>query len=660
MALFKKKNQDNAPVNADKEGGSGVRKLSGVTGKIAVGVPILMSLFAIYVNGFTTTQEIYRNLIFLSLLLVMSFMLYPATKRSPLNKVSIFDYVLMFAGLAGTLYLLFNYTVIHVERNSQAIPIDYIFGLIAIVILLEAGRRTIGIFIPLLAVVAIVYAVYGPYFPGMFAHAGFTPERLLYRIYMTTEGVFGMTLSIASTYIVLFVLFGAFLGVSGASQLFNDLALAVAGKRRGGPAQVAVLSSALTGSLSGSAVANVATTGTFTIPLMKSIGLKPRFAAAVEATASTGGMIMPPIMGAAAFIMAGFLGVSYTVIIMAAIIPSLFYYSALSIAIDLEAKKQGMKGISKESIPLVKEVLKERGVLLLPIIIVIGTLLVGKTAMFAGFAGIISAIVASWLTFDKSNRIGLKKITQALEEGGRGVIQVGVACAAIGILIAVVTMTGLGSTIAYNIIELSGGVLWIILLLVMVTCIVLSMGLPSTALYIVVAVTAAPALVEAGVTPLAAHFFVFWFGALSNVTPPVALASYTAAGIAGADPMKTSWTAMKLSLPGFIIPFMIAYNPTLVMQSSTGDSVSAAAIITALVTGLIGIYALAIAINNFFSIKLNIFERIVFLVGSLMLIDPGFTTDVIGIGLVAVAFAIHTVRAKKHKEKGLSSGQLSA
>jgi len=660
MALFKKKNQDNALVNADKEGGSGVRKLSGITGKIAVGVPILMSLFAIYVNGFTTTQEIYRNLIFLSLLLVMSFMLYPATKRSPLNKVSIFDYVLMFAGLAGTLYLLFNYTVIHVERNSQAIPIDYIFGLIAIVILLEAGRRTIGIFIPLLAVIAVVYAVYGPYFPGMFAHAGFTPERLLYRIYMTTEGVFGMTLSIASTYIVLFVLFGAFLGVSGASQLFNDLALAVAGKRRGGPAQVAVLSSALTGSLSGSAVANVATTGTFTIPLMKSIGLKPRFAAAVEATASTGGMIMPPIMGAAAFIMAGFLGVSYTVIIMAAIIPSLFYYSALSIAIDLEAKKQGMKGISKDSIPLVKEVLKERGVLLLPIIIVIGTLLVGKTAMFAGFAGIISAIVASWLTFDKSNRIGLKKITQALEEGGRGVIQVGVACAAIGILIAVVTMTGLGSTIAYNIIELSGGVLWIILLLVMVTCIVLSMGLPSTALYIVVAVTAAPALVEAGVTPLAAHFFVFWFGALSNVTPPVALASYTAAGIAGADPMKTSWTAMKLSLPGFIIPFMIAYNPTLVMQSSTGDGVSAAAIITALVTGLIGIYALAIAINNFFSIKLNIFERIVFLVGSLMLIDPGFITDVIGIGLVAVAFAIHTVRAKKHKEKGLSSGQLSA
>jgi len=660
MALFKKKNQDNALVNADKEGGSGVRKLSGITGKIAVGVPILMSLFAIYVNGFTTTQEIYRNLIFLSLLLVMSFMLYPATKRSPLNKVSIFDYVLMFAGLAGTLYLLFNYTVIHVERNSQAIPIDYIFGLIAIVILLEAGRRTIGIFIPLLAVIAVVYAVYGPYFPGMFAHAGFTPERLLYRIYMTTEGVFGMTLSIASTYIVLFVLFGAFLGVSGASQLFNDLALAVAGKRRGGPAQVAVLSSALTGSLSGSAVANVATTGTFTIPLMKSIGLKPRFAAAVEATASTGGMIMPPIMGAAAFIMAGFLGVSYTVIIMAAIIPSLFYYSALSIAIDLEAKKQGMKGISKESIPLVKEVLKERGVLLLPIIIVIGTLLVGKTAMFAGFAGIISAIVASWLTRDKSNRIGLKKITQALEEGGRGVIQVGVACAAIGILIAVVTMTGLGSTIAYNIIELSGGVLWIILLLVMVTCIVLSMGLPSTALYIVVAVTAAPALVEAGVTPLAAHFFVFWFGALSNVTPPVALASYTAAGIAGADPMKTSWTAMKLSLPGFIIPFMIAYNPTLVMQSSTGDGVSAAAIITALVTGLIGIYALAIAINNFFSIKLNIFERIVFLVGSLMLIDPGFITDVIGIGLVAVAFAIHTVRAKKHKEKGLSSGQLSA
>ncbi|MBT2688070.1 TRAP transporter permease [Bacillus sp. ISL-47] len=648
MNPFKKKNQNtNTAVPADKEAGAGVRKLTGIGAKIAIYTGIIMSVYSIYVNGFTNTQEIYRNIIFLSFLLILSFLLYPATKRSPVRKATIFDSILILLGLAGTVYILLNYTTIHVERGSQAITSDYVFAIIAIVVLLEAARRTIGIFIPLLAAVAVVYALFGPYFPGMFAHAGFSMERLLYRMYMTTEGIFGMTLSIASTYIVLFILFGAFLSVSGASQLFNDLALAIAGKRRGGPAQVAVISSALTGSLNGSAVANVATTGSFTIPLMKGIGLKPRFAAAVEAAASTGGMVMPPIMGAAAFIMAGFLGVSYTVIILAAIIPSILYYAALVIAIDLEAKKQGLKGMSKESIPLVKEVLKERGALLLPIIIVIGTLLVGKTPLFAGFAGIVSAMVASWLTRDRTNRINIKKILQALEEGGKGSIQVGIACSSIGIIIAVVTMTGLGSTIAYNIIALSGGVLWIILLLVMVTCIVLSMGLPSTALYIVVAVTAAPALVEAGVHPVAAHFFVFWFGALSNVTPPVALASYTAAGIAGADAMKTSWSAVKLTLPGFIIPFMIAYNPIFVMQTASGEAVSITGVILAFTTGLLGIFALAIAINNFYSIKLNMIERIVFIAGSITLIKPGLLTDVIGISLVAIALLVHIVRAKK-------------
>ena len=648
MVFFKKSREGTSDISAsDNEAGMGVRQLTGTGGKLAIATAVALSAFSIYVNGFTNIQEIYRNIIFLSFLMVLTFLLYPAAKRSNLNKASFLDYTFILAGLVGTGYILLNYSVIHVVRGSQAIQTDYIFAIIAILILLEAARRTIGIFIPLLAGIAILYALFGPYFPGMFAHAGFSLERLLYRMYMTTEGIFGITLSIASTYIVLFILFGAFLSVSGASNLFNDLALAIAGRRRGGPAQVAVISSALTGSLNGSAVANVATTGSFTIPLMKGIGLQPRFAAAVEAAASTGGMVMPPIMGAAAFIMAGFLGVSYTVIILAAIIPSLLYYAALIIAIDLESKKQGLKGLSKESIPLIKEVLKERGALLLPIVIVIGTLLMGKTPLFAGFAGIVSVIIASWITKDKSNRINLRKILQALDEGGRGSIQVGIACSSIGIIIAVVTMPGLGSTIAYNIIALSGGVLWVSLLLVMLTCIVLSMGLPSTALYIVVAVTAAPALVEAGVHPLAAHFFVFWFGALSNVTPPVALASYTAAGIAGADAMKTSWSALKLTLPGFIIPFMIAYNPIILMQTPSGEPVSIFGVILALVTGLLGIFALAVGITNFFTIKLTIIERIGFLAGSIFLIKPGLLTDGVGIGLVVLVYLLHTFRAKK-------------
>ncbi|WP_392455227.1 TRAP transporter permease [Chryseomicrobium aureum] len=640
------KNQQTEDI-IDNEAGGGTRNFTGWMKIVMVAVAAGLSLYAIYTNGFSTIQEIYRNGIFLGFLLTLTFILYPMTKKSSKSKMSILDILFLVLGLAGVGYIVLFYTDIHVERQSQAIMQDYIFAIITIIVLLEASRRTIGIFIPLLSAIAIVYAMFGPYFPGMFGHAGFSIERLLYRMYMTTEGIFGMTLSIASTYIVLFILFGAFLTVSGASQFFNELALAIAGRRRGGPAQVAVISSALTGSLSGSAVANVATTGSFTIPLMKKIGLTPRFAGAVEATASTGGMIMPPIMGAAAFIMAGFLGISYTTIILAAIIPSLLYYASLIIAIDIEAKKQGLKGLSKESIPQVKKVILERGILVLPIIIVIGALLMGRTPLYAGFAGIISVIIASWLTKDKSTRVTPKKAFEALVDGARGTIQVGVACASIGIIIAVVTMTGLGSTFAYNIIDLAGGVMILILLLVMVTCIILSLGLPSTALYIVVAVTAAPALINAGINPLAAHFFVFWFGALSNVTPPVALAAYTAAGIAGADPMKTSWTALKLALPGFIVPFMIAYNPILIMQDPAGGTASFISVIVPFITALIGIFGLAVAINNYFNTKLNIIERIGFFVGSMLMIKPGLVTDGIGIVILASMILLHLAREKR-------------
>ncbi|MDU3365707.1 MAG: TRAP transporter fused permease subunit, partial [Proteus mirabilis] len=516
--------------------------------------------------------------------------------------------------------------------------------ILGIIVLFEAARRTTGYFIPSLATFAIIYALFGQYFMGIFGHAGFSVERLLYRLFMTSEGIFGITLSTASTAIVVFILFGSFLSVSGATALFNDLALAMAGRRRGGPAQVAVISSALTGSLSGSAVANVATTGTFTIPLMKNIGLTSRFAGAVEATASTGGMIMPPIMGAAAFIMAGFLGISYTTIVIAAIIPALLYYAALIMAIDIEAKKQGLKGLSKENIPQVKAVLKARGLLLLPLIIVIGTLLMGKTPIYAGFLGILTIIVASWLTPDKTVRMTLTKVADALAEAARGSVQVTIACAAIGVIICVVTMTGIGATLAFNIVSMTDNTLWMILLVVMLVCIVLSMGLPSTALYIVVAVTVSPILIKAGVMPLAAHFFVFWFGALSNITPPVALASYTAASIARADPMQTSWDAVRLALPGFIIPFILVYNPALLMQ---GDNLSVISIGLMVISALVGIYALSIATANFWIIKTTWFERIAFAAAAILMIKPGLYTDLLGMALILLTGAFHLLRSKK-------------
>ena len=646
--LFKKKAiKDVQNVDLDNEGGGGIRQLQGKQAMIIAVFALGLAIFSIYTNSFMNMQEIYRNTIFLGFIFVLGFLLNPATKTGNKHNFSKLDMILAVTGLAGVVYIIMNYTAIHNVRMSQPIVMDYVFAIITIIVLLEVSRRSIGIFIPILTLGAIIYALFGPYFPGVLGHAGFSLERLLFRFYMTTEGLFGMTLSIATTFIVLFILFGAFLNASGATRLFNDLAVAIAGRRRGGPAQVAVLSSALMGSLSGSAVANVATTGPFTIPLMKSIGLKPRFAAAVEASASTGGMIMPPIMGAAAFIMAGFLGVSYNVIIIAAIIPALLYYAGLIIAIDIEAKKQGLKGMSKDSIPQVWAVLKEGGILLVPLLIVIGTLLSGKTPIAAGFAGIISAIIASWLTKDKANRITIKKATNALIDGAKGTIQVAIACTSVGIIIAVVTMTGLGATLSYNIIDLSGGVLAVILVLVMITCIVLSMGLPSTALYIVVAVTAAPALVDAGVNPIAAHFFVFWFGALSNITPPVALASYTAAGLSGADPMKTSWTALKLCLPGFIIPFMIAYNPIMVMQTETGEVASILSGLVVFISALLGVYALSIAVFNFFRSNLNIIERFGFFAAALLLINPGLLTDMVGLGIGLVFLTLHIIRSKK-------------
>ncbi|KIL45812.1 TRAP transporter permease [Jeotgalibacillus soli] len=644
----------NDSLALDKEAGGGMRSLTGSYRKIAGTIAVLLSIFAIYTNGLSNIQEIYRNLIFLGFLLVLTFLLYPASKTSDKHRFTTLDYLFVALSIAGLGYLLFNYTTIHVDRGSQAILPDYIFAGITMIVLLEAARRAIGLFIPILCGGSIIFALFGMYFPWIFGHAGFSLERLLYRLYMTTEGILGLTLSTASTFIVMFILFGAFLSVSGATQLFNDLALAIAGRKRGGPAQVAVLSSALTGSLSGSAVANVATTGAFTIPLMKSIGLKPKFAGAVEAAASTGGMIMPPIMGAAAFIMAGFLGVSYTTIILAAIIPSFLYYIALIFAIDLEAKKLGLKGISKENIPDVAKVLKERGMLLIPILVVITTLLIGYTALFAGFAGIGAVIVSSWLTKDKSTRITFTKVIEAFVEGGKGTIQVGIACAAIGIIICVVTMTGAGSTLAFNIVEMTGGMLWLILVVVMITCIVLSMGLPSTALYIVVAVTAAPALVAAGVNPIAAHFFVFWFGAMSNITPPVALAAYTAAGLAGANAMQTSWEALRLALPGFIIPFMIAYNPIIVLQPGEGETLSIMSIGLVVITSTIGIYALASSLANYLNAKLNIVERVLLFSGALLLIKPGLVTDLTGLAICTVVVLAHLVRVRRRSTVEIS------
>lgn len=637
--LFKRKNRtENIEV---KEAEAKKRNLEGSYKKVVAIVAIAFSLFQIYANSFSTMPTTIMCGYHLAFLLALTFLMYPSGKGSPKNKFTKLDIIFAILGMVGGIYLVANFNIIHMERGSQAITRDYVFAVITIIVLLEAARRVMGGLFPSIAILFIIYARYGRYFPGMFSHGGFSWTRMLYRFYMTYEGIFGMTLNVSATYIFLFIMFGSFLQKSGASGFFNDFSLSLAGKKRGGPAQVAVVSSGLMGTLSGSAVANVATTGCVTIPMMKSIGYKPEFAGAVEAAASTGGMIMPPIMGAAAFVMASFLNVPYLRIIMAAIIPALIYYIAISITIDLEAKKLGIKGLS--STPDLLEVVKQKGHLILPLIVIVYLLIAGRSAIYAGFAGIVSVIIVSSLK--KETRMSFKDILEALEMTGYSALQVGIACATCGIIICVVGMTGIGSVLAHNIISLSGGVLFFALLAITAVAIILSMGLPSTAVYIVVAVTAAPALINMGVAPIAAHMFVFWFGAMSNLTPPVCLASFTAAGIAGSHPMRTAWTGLKITLAGFLIPFMFVYNPIMVWEGATFFTV-----IRVFITGVIGVYGLAVAVQNYMHNYLNLFERVAFFCGALLMMDPGAMTDIIGMVVLAAAFVIHYLRVKRSQK----------
>ncbi len=616
------------------------RILTGPRAKLITAIAIAFSLFQIWATGLAVVPEIYRNAVHLGFLLVLGFLLYPAGKRSPRDRFSVLDIILALLGMSVALYILLFYNELHQARASIAISRDYLFAALAVILVIEAARRVLGPVIPLLSAIFLVYAVYGRYFPGIFAHGGFSWERVLYRMYLTYEGLFGVTITVSSTYIFLFILFGAFLKASGAAELFNDLALAIAGRKRGGPAQVAVLSSAMMGTLSGSAVANVATTGSFTIPMMKRIGYKPYFAGAVEAAASTGGMMMPPIMGAASFLMASFLGLSYVKIMLAAVIPALLYYAGIFITVDLEARRLGLKGLEEESLPRVKDVLLKRGILLLPVIVVVYFLLAGKTPLYAGFAGIISTILASWVR--PETRIGFREALKALEEGAKGAVTVGVATAVCGIIVGVAAMTGVGSVLAYNITNIAHGSIFFTLVFTMATAIVLSMGLPSTALYIVVAVVAAPALVKAGVVPLAAHFFVFWFGVLSNVTPPVALAAYTAAGIAGDDPLKTGWTALKLTIAGFIVPFIFVYSPNLLLIDARFLPT-----LLAVVTALVGVFCLGVAVENYFLRRLFLVERILVFAAALLLIKPGMFTDGLGLALAVGGLGYHLLTRRK-------------
>jgi TRAP transporter 4TM/12TM fusion protein len=467
-------------------------------------------------------------------------------------------------------------------------------------------------------------------------------------MYLTTEGIFGIAIGVSSTYIFLFVLFGAFLSKSGMGQFFNDLAMAIAGSGKGGPAKVAVVSSGLLGSINGSAVANVVTTGAFTIPLMKKIGYEPEFAGAVEATASCGGQILPPVMGATAFIMAEYLGLPYIKIAAVAVVPALLYYLGVITIIHLRASKNGLVGLPKDQLPKVRDVMKERGHLLIPLIGLLYLLLKGYTPIYAAFYSILLTIGAS--AIKKETRMSFKDLIDALEEGARTALGVAMACATVGVIIGVATLTGLGLKLAGAILFLGKGNLFATLVLTMIACIVLGMGLPSIPAYIITATMAAPALAKMGIPPLVSHMFVFYFGMLANLTPPVALAAFAGAGIAGGNTTKTGIQAVKIALAGFVVPYIFAFNNSLLLIDTT--FVEASLVIT---TAVVGVFALGVGVEGYLFRKTSALTRLLFFVSAFGLIIPGIQTDIIGIVLFTVLCLIEKKASKNSEVKAVNA-----
>jgi len=596
--------------------------------------------------------------IHLSFGLCLIFLLYPTSKKWSRTKLHPLDAVLAVLGVLAPIYIVANYQVL-VTRAGQTTPFDLIAGIIGILLVLEAARRVVGIPMVIVALVFVTYAFIGPYIPGKLAHRGARVDTLVQHLYYTTEGIFGIPLGVSSTFIFLFILFGAYLERTGLGQLFIDLSNAVAGWTAGGPAKVAVLSSALMGTVSGSSVANVVGTGSFTIPMMKKLGYKGEFAGAVEATASTGGQLMPPIMGAAAFLMAEFTGLPYSRIIAGAAIPALLYYFGVWSGVHYEAKKLGLKGLSREDLPKFKRIMLDRGHLIIPLVAIIYLLVTGFTPMKAALWAIILSILSSMVR--KATRIKPMEIIKGLEAGARGALGVIAATACAGIIIGVVTLTGLGLKLGSVLVEIANGNLLITLFFTMLTSILLGMGVPTTANYVITSTIAAPAIVmimaqRAGLDPFAvapahiilpAHMFAFYFGIIADVTPPVALAAFAGAGIAKANPMKTGVNATKLAIAAFLVPYIFVMSPQMLLFNVTPIG-----LIWMLITSLIGITAVSGAVNAWFRTHMNWIERIAAFAGGLLMIYPGLVTESIVLGLCGAVFISQQI---KYKKKTLAS-----
>jgi TRAP transporter 4TM/12TM fusion protein len=640
-------NHDEILAKYDKE--SDFRTLFGFWSKVIFWLAIAFSVFHLY-TGFTgmLSAQLQRA-IHLAFALCLVYLLYPAGKRLSRSKIAWYDIALALLSVTVCMYINVNYMDL-IRRAGDFTTTDLVFGGVGILLVIEAARRVVGLPIVIIGSFFLIYSLFGNLFPGFMNHRGFSLERVISHMWYTTEGVFGIPLGVSSSFIFLFLLFGAFLDRTGIGMFFNDLALAVAGRSIGGPAKVAIFSSALQGTISGSSVANVVGSGAFSIPMMKRLGYKPAFAGGVEAAASTGGQIMPPIMGAAAFLMSEFTGIPYIKIVAAAIIPAVLYFAGIWIMVHFEAKRLGLRGLPKEELPVLKTLMLTRGHLLLPIVIIVGILIVGYTPTWAALAGILAAVGAAAIR--RATRMPFKEIILALEQGARSALGVAIATATAGLIVGAVTLTGVGLKMAGGLIQLANNELILTMFFAMIASLVLGMGAPTTANYVITATIAAPALVQLGVPLLAAHMFTFYFGILADITPPVALAAFAASGIAKSEPIRTGFQAARLALAAFIIPYMFVLSPQLLLIDATFFDV-----LPALFTAVIGMIGIGAGAIGYMMVKMPVIIRICAFVGGLTLIKPGLITDGIGFVLIAIAFG-HQWANRKQKQATELTGKL--
>lgn len=627
----------------DKE--SSYRNLTGIMKWIVSFLAIAFSCYQLYSSIFPPPPAQIHRSVHLAFALGLIFLLYPGRKTASKTKVSIIDGITAVLAIGSSLYWLFAFDDL-ITRVGNFNTLDLVFGGIVMILVLEAARRVVGIPIVIIASLFMLYALFGKYIPGFFAHRGVSLERLISHMYYTLEGILGTPLSVSATFIFLFLLFGAFLEKTGVGEYFNDLALVLAGRRIGGPAKVAVFSSALQGTISGSSVANVVTSGSFTIPLMKRLGYKPEFAGAVEASASTGGQIMPPVMGAAAFLMAEFTGVSYWEIAKAAAIPAILYFVGIWVMVHFEAKRLGLRGLTKEELPDRKEVFKKL-YLLLPIIAIVTFLMMGVSPVRAALYGIVTTILVG--AVNKETRMSFRDILDALESGARAALGVAAATACAGIIVGVVTLTGVGLKFANGLLAFSGGIVLLTLFFTMIASIILGMGTPTTANYIITSTIAAPAIIALGAPVLSAHMFTFYFGIVADITPPVALAAFAASGIAGAGPMKTGINSTKLAIAAFIIPYIFVLSPQILLINSTLTQT-----ILVVLTATIGMIGISAGLIGFWLRKMPWWERIWAVAAGLLLVVPGLVTDSIGLGSLAIIFILQYIQSRKPEKLAAS------